>query len=92
MVTPENLVRNELIGLEAKVVESTNKDAVGLEGTVTDETRNTITIRTSKGSRNLVKEQCIFSFLLSSGQRVKVDGNVIIGRPEDRIKKKLRRW
>ena len=92
MVTPKELVRHELIGLEVKVAESTNRSAAGLEGTVTDESRNTLTIRTEKGPKKLVKEQCVFSFLLPSGERVRVDGKVLVGRPEDRIKKKLKRW
>ena len=92
MVTPKDLVRHELIGLEVKVAESTNKSAVGLEGTVIDESRNTLTVRTAKGPKSLVKEQCIFSFLLLSGERVRVDGKVLVGRPEDRIKKKQKRW
>lgn len=92
MVTPKELVRHELIGLQAEVVESTNKSAVGLHGTVIDESRNTLTIRTGKGPKSLVKGQCVFRFLLQAGDLVRVDGKVLVGRPEDRIKKKLKKW
>lgn len=92
MVNPKDLVRHELIGLEVRVAGSSSKSAVGLEGTVINESRNTITIRTSRGPRSLVKEQCVFNFLLPSGERVRVDGKVLVGRPEDRIKKKLKKW
>ncbi|MFQ5887627.1 MAG: ribonuclease P protein subunit, partial [Candidatus Hydrothermarchaeales archaeon] len=39
-LTPKNLVRHELIGLETEVVDSTNHSLVGLKGTVVDETQN----------------------------------------------------
>lgn len=92
MVTPRELPRHELIGLEAEVAESTNPDAVGIAGVVVDESRNTLTLRTKKGEKSLVKEQCVFSFKLPSGERVKVDGKLLVARPEDRIKKKLKKW
>ncbi len=92
MITPENLVRHELVGLPVKIVKSTNPVNVGIEGKVVDESRNTITVETSKGSKNFVKDQCTFSFRLPSGDRVIVDGRVLIARPEDRIKKKLKKW
>lgn len=92
MITPEDLVRHELIGLEVKIVSSANKQLEGLTGRVIDETRNMLKIETKKGEKSLVKEQCIFSFHLPSGEWVKVEGSLLIARPEDRIKKKLRKW
>ena len=92
MITPENIVRHELIGLPVKIIKSTNPSNVGIEGKVIDESRNTITIQTKKGKRNFVKEQCTFSFELPDGERVSVDGRVLVARPEDRIKKKHKKW
>jgi ribonuclease P protein subunit POP4 len=92
MITPENLVRHELTGLAVKVVESANPSSVGIEGRVVDESRNTLTIETARGNRNLIKDQCVFSFLLPTGERVRVDGRLLVARPEDRIKKKLKTW
>ena len=92
MITPENLVRHELVGLPVKIVESTNPRNVGTEGRVVDETRNTIIIETEKGRKSFVKEQCTFSFELPSGEAVRVDGRVLVARPEDRIKKKQKKW
>jgi ribonuclease P protein subunit POP4 len=92
MITPKNLVRHELIGLKVRVVEALNKSNVGMEGKVVDETRNTIVIEGKNVNKSLVKEQCIFLFYLPSGERVKVEGKVLVGRPEDRIKKKLKKW
>jgi ribonuclease P protein subunit POP4 len=92
MITPENLVRHELVGLPVKITKSMDPQNVGIEGRVVDETRNTITIETKKGRKNFIKEKCTFSFLLPTGERVNVDGRVLVARPEDRIKKKLKKW
>ena len=43
------VARHELIGLEAEVHDAKNKSLKGIKGKVTDETKNTITIKTSKG-------------------------------------------
>ena len=40
MITPQNLVRHELIGLKARVADSSDKKIIGLEGRVVDEIRN----------------------------------------------------
>jgi ribonuclease P protein subunit POP4 len=92
MVTPKDLVMHELIGLEVRIVSCTNKQLEGLSGTVIDETRNMLMIETPKGEKSLAKEDCTFSFHLSSGEWVKVQGSLLVGRPEDRIKKRLRKW
>ena len=92
MITPRNLVRHELTGLEVKVVESTNPSQAGLSGKVVDESRNILTIETPKGVRNLPKQDCTFSFHIPSGEWVRVDGRLLLARPEDRIKKKLSKW
>ncbi len=91
-ITPQNLVRHELIGLEAKIKQSKNKSQIGLRGRVIDETYKMLKIETNKGERNIPKDITIFIFTLPNGTKVQVDGNVLIGRPEDRIKKKLPRW
>jgi ribonuclease P protein subunit POP4 len=92
MITPKDLVLHELIGLEVRVVSSTNKQLAGLKGTVIDETRNMLTIETEKGEKSLAKQDCVFSFHLPSREWVKVEGSLLVARPEDRIKKKFRKW
>ena len=91
MISPKELPRHELIGLKVKIIESSNRDALGIEGIVKDETRNTLIIETGKGYKTVIKDQCVFLFSLNS-RKVKIKGSVIVGRPEDRIKKKFRRW
>ena len=81
-LTPKTLKRHELIGLECRVIHASNPEIIGIEGTVTDETKNMITIESDK--RVMVpKKDAIFQFELE--ESVTVDGKHLIGRPEDRV-------
>ncbi len=90
-ITPKNLVKHELIGLEARVVDSANIYDIGASGRIVDETRNTLVMETKKGEKTLIKDQCIFSFKIPAGW-VRIEGKILVARPEDRIKKKLKKW
>jgi len=93
MKTTVAVVQGEFIGLNAKVVRSSNPSYVGLSGRVTNETRNTLVIRHKNEDKVIVKEAAVFQFTLPNGTIVEVEGNVILGRPEDRVKKRpKRRW
>ena len=92
MINAKNIVRHELIGLEVEVVDSANSSQIGAKGTVTDETRQTLTIDTGSGEKSFAKDQCVFRFILPTGERVRVDGRILVARPEDRIKKKFSKW
>ncbi|MFQ5887957.1 MAG: ribonuclease P protein component 1, partial [Candidatus Hydrothermarchaeales archaeon] len=87
-LTPKNLVRHELIGLETEVVDSTNHFLVGLKGTVVDETRNIIVLDDGKKERKIPKSEAKFLFKLPTAL-VEVQGRLLVGRPEDRIKKRF---
>lgn len=91
MITAKNLIRHELIGLTAEVAESTNKDCVGIKGLVVNETKNLLTIETENGNKRIQKKKTQFIFKIPGG-KVKVDGERIVARPEDRIKLKVRKW
>lgn len=91
MKAAATITQSELIGLNAKVTKSTNKDSVGITGTVIDETRNTLIIRHNNTDKTVPKETTVFQFTLPNGSIVEVEGDAITGRPEDRVKKKPRR-
>ncbi len=91
-ITPENLVRHELIGLKVKVKQSTNPSQRGLGGKVIDETFKTLKIETTKGEKTIAKKDAVFVFTIQDGTKIQVDGKILLGRSEDRIKKKLPRW
>jgi ribonuclease P protein subunit POP4 len=92
MITEKNLVRHELIGLEVEIRKSTNKSQIGIKGRVVDETYNMLVIETENGEKKVEKKSCVFVFKLPNGKKVEVEGWVLVGRPEDRIKKKLPRF
>lgn len=91
-ITPENIVRHELIGLKVKIKKSTNPSQIGLKGLIIDETYNMLKIEVKEKEKLIPKNTTIFIFTLPNGKKVEVDGKLLVGRPEDRIKKKLPRW
>ncbi|PIO00480.1 hypothetical protein COT72_02130 [archaeon CG10_big_fil_rev_8_21_14_0_10_43_11] len=94
MNTIENVLKDELIGLHVEVVASKNKDQIGLKGRVVDETKNMLVIAQNSTEKKVYKAQTSFKFTLKDGQNVLVDGILLLARPEERIKKTIRktRW
>ena len=87
-LTPSNLLQHELIGLRLNVDESSNSTLRGLRGTVIDETRNMLVIEDEQRNEKWVsKAGNRFIFALDNGVLVRVKGDRLISRPEDRIKK-----
>lgn len=91
-ITPGNILIHELIGLEVKVVDDSNPHNISISGRVVDETRNTVVIRQRGEAKTVAKQNARFLFRLPGGE-VEVDGAYLVGRPEDRVKRKQkRRW
>lgn len=92
-ITPLNILNHELVGLETHVVESRDPSHVSKRGTVVAETLEMIQLDTGEGEILLAKDVCVFEISLPDGVIVQVDGNLLRGRPEDRMKKRQsRRW
>ena len=88
-----NIVRHELIGLPVKVAASSDPTHAKISGRVIDETYNMLKIEAKAGREKVIsKSSSIFIFTLPNKSKVKVDGKVLVGRPEDRIKKKIAKW
>jgi len=86
MITPTNLIRHELIGLDVIVSESLNPLSIGIQGKVINETQQTITIQTKKGNKKILKRLSTFVFNVKD-KKVEVKGSVIAKRPWERISK-----
>lgn len=85
---PHNILRHELMGLRTEVEDSSNSDVKGLCGIVVDETRNMLVIENERGKeKKIPKTGNIFVFELNGEVRVRVKGDMLVSRPEDRIKK-----
>jgi ribonuclease P protein subunit POP4 len=91
-ITPQKVLRHELIGLSVRVVSARNSSVRGVRGVVVDETRNMLMINARRGRVMIPKNVATFRFDLPSGVRVDVDGDRLVGRPENRLKTKVRRW
>jgi len=92
LITPQNILRHELIGLAVRVTEATDPSVNGVRGTVVDETKNMLKILTSEKTIMIPKQIATFRFNLPSGIRVDVDGQRLVARPESRLKTRVRRW
>ncbi len=77
-----------------QIIEAKNKTLEGLKGKIVDETKNTFAIETTKGLKKILKKEVTLLFKTKSGS-VKIEGEVLVGRPEERIKQKkklVKRW
>jgi len=91
-IKPENILRHELIGLNAMVARSSNPFLAGTRGRIIDETRNTVKLSTRKGVKVIPKGIAVFRLNLPDGSIVEVEGARLVGRPENRMKARVRRW
>jgi ribonuclease P protein subunit POP4 len=76
----ENKIR--LIGENAEILSSENKQLIGMSGRVIDETRNTIRIQLGSATKTLSKKIITFK----TKNDIIIDGKKIIGRIDERIK------
>jgi len=87
MMTAENLRLHELIGLRAKVAESSSLPHKGIAGVVVDETKNTLVILAGGEEKIVPKKGRVFLFTLPGKEKVRLEGDKIAFRPYDRPKK-----
>ncbi|MGC9058129.1 MAG: ribonuclease P protein component 1 [Candidatus Micrarchaeia archaeon] len=89
MIKRTNIIAHELIGLKTKVVFSLARPYMGIEGIVVDETKNTFLIRSGNKERRVAKKNTIFEFILPNNESVRVNGNLLINLPENRLKRSI---
>ena len=89
-ITPD-IIRYEFIGVEGEVAKSSHKDYVKVGGKVIGETRNTFIFQNGSRRRSVIKESAVFNFKFNDGSIVQIDGKLLVGRPEDRLKKNIKR-
>lgn len=87
----KDVLAHELIGLKARVIGGSHPGFHGLEGVIVDETQKIIVLRTPKGDKKLPKDCILLLIELPDGTKVEVDGKYLVGRPEDRIRRR-RGW
>jgi RNase P/RNase MRP subunit p29 len=83
-------IPDELIGKQVVAYYKFKNTDVYFEGKIVDETQNIITIQNQNQIKKLIKNQ--YDFLIEiNDKKIQVDGNDLVSRPEERIKKWLKR-
>jgi ribonuclease P protein subunit POP4 len=75
---------HELIGLRTEIVESSNSQIIGLNGTIIDETKSMIIMDTTNGTKMIAKSNNSWKFSIDN-KDVVLNGSKIAKRPFDRI-------
>ena len=89
-ITPD-IINGEFIGTEGRIAESNHSGYIGISGDIIDESKNTFTILQGGKKKSVIKEAAVFRFRFSDGTIVEIDGKLLVGRPEDRLKKSMKR-
>ncbi len=89
-VTPD-IIRYEFVGTNACVAQSAHADYVGVCGEVIGETKNTFTLNGEGKAKSILKQGAVFNFTFEDGTIVEIDGKLLVGRSEDRLKKSVKR-
>ncbi|HIH78352.1 MAG TPA: ribonuclease P protein component 1 [Halobacteria archaeon] len=88
---PDNILYHELIGLNVRIKDSVNPCLIGLSGKIIDETKNLVIIQQDASIKKISKIGTKFVFrnpkCNESWNEILVDGSLLLGRPEDRVKK-----
>ncbi len=85
MISSQNVLRHELIGLDILVSGAANPKQRGLYGRIIDETKNLLVIETQNGVRRIPKMHSTFQVRLPGRELVEIDGSVMVLAPERRI-------
>ena len=85
MISSQNVLRHELIGLDVLVSGAANPLHRGLCGHIIDETKNLLIIETLNGVKRIPKKHSRFQLHLTGSELVEIDGSVMVLAPEKRI-------
>jgi RNase P/RNase MRP subunit p29 len=88
MITLNNLITHEIIGLNAIVSNSPNSEIIGLNGTIVDETKSMFTIKNGNSFKNIPKKHNTWKFNVD-GQEMTLHGSVLEKRSFDRLRLKI---
>lgn len=84
MITSENITRHEFIGMDTQVLESSNPQFIGLNGTIINETKSMFTLNTNRGTKLIPKSHSVWKFMINN-EKITIDGSKIEKRPFDRL-------
>ena len=87
MRTPKSILQHELIGLRCRAISARNEAQVGISGVIRDETMKMLLI----DGKRVEKAGAAFRVWLDD-TAVDINGDAILARPEERIKKQTKKW
>ena len=86
--TKKNILYSTFIGLQVELINSSQRELIGLVGKVVDETKNLLVIEKAGGKEvKIPKVSSTFRFTLDDGSKFDIEGMKITFRPEERPKK-----
>ena len=88
-MTLKDVLKEEFIGLHVHVIDARNEANKGIKGIVVDETRSMFTISTQRKEKKLIKHNVTLRVSIK-GKTYDIDGSLLVGRPEDRLKKRVK--
>ena len=87
-LTAETLTRHELVGLDVEVVAASNPDLLGTSGEAVMETTRTLGVERAGRVLQIPKADATFEWTLPNGERVRTDGERLVGRPARRTEQR----
>jgi ribonuclease P protein subunit POP4 len=81
-----------LCGLKLTIKESSSKELEGIMGLIIEETAKMIRLKTDDKMIWFPKKDQFFEIELKNGSKYLVDGKILLGKPEARIKRKIPNW
>lgn len=88
MITLENILMHELVGLKTVISDSPDKHIIGLYGTIVDETKSMFVINTKKGLKMIQKKHNTWKFHVKN-KETNLSGILFVKRSFDRLETKI---
>jgi ribonuclease P protein subunit POP4 len=86
LIKADTILSHEIIGLDVQILNPSAASKT-IHGSIIGETKNTILVRTTKGTKIVPKGNSTIKLRLDPGVCF-ISGSSLIGRPEDRISRK----
>lgn len=83
-ITAENVLTHEIIGLGARIVESTDPTLQAVSGTIVFETKNMLLIKVNSEVKQVPKKAAKKIRIETQSGVCFISGSSLTGRPEDR--------
>ena len=84
MITADNIIRHELIGLDVTIEKSSNKNIEGVSGTIVNETKSMFTLNINGNHKMFTKKDNVWAFNING--KTLVNGANVCKRPQDRVR------